>query len=353
MVSVVILDAGSSAKSTRDGQDDAGNSGFLSSDLFDSDVGESADDWIPNSYPLSENRLIVSSSGRVDPLSPINHIDTCFLCSLFTPVCLDQGLDRPIYPCRSLCEAVQAGCEGRMRTYGFSWPEMLNCSKYPVDNDMCIPPLTPTVKEPRQGICTTCNQVETVENIVDNFCRADFAVKTKIRKLRKGNLICKKTKIFKPSRLTRRDLDAMRRPRFALVQGPHEPTLVGDHLECCGHLRLQDKNRRYLIMGIKRDDKLIPTFIMPWKKKSKAFRGAVKMFKTLKCDDPKLVSYSMMSRQGNAAAAAAAASKKRSQDSRSRQNNRGGRSTLASQRKAGTGSPVQEAIKDNTDVRNL
>ena len=169
-------------------------------DVFDETAG-SVDDWLPNTFTLNENRLIVSS-GRGDPLSP--NIDTCvpipknmslchgveyskmrlpnllghdtmaeviqqsaswiplpntgchpdtrqFLCSLFTPVCLDQGLDRPIYPCRSLCEAVQAGCEGRMRTYGFSWPEMLNCSKYPVDNDMCIPPLTPTVQEPRQG----------------------------------------------------------------------------------------------------------------------------------------------------------------------------------------------------------
>jgi hypothetical protein len=169
--------------------------------VFDETASGAVDDWLPNTFTLNENRLIVSS-GRGDPLSP--NVDACvpipknmslchgveyskmrlpnllghdtmaeviqqsaswiplpntgchpdtrqFLCSLFTPVCLDQGLDRPIYPCRSLCEAVQAGCEGRMRTYGFSWPEMLNCSKYPVDNDMCIPPLTPTVQEPRQG----------------------------------------------------------------------------------------------------------------------------------------------------------------------------------------------------------
>lgn len=63
------------------------------------------------------------------------HSDTqLFLCSLFSPVCLD----RPIYPCRSLCEAVQKGCEGRMRAYGFPWPDMVRCDKFPVDNDMCI-----------------------------------------------------------------------------------------------------------------------------------------------------------------------------------------------------------------------
>jgi hypothetical protein len=33
--------------------------------------------------------------------------------------------------------------------------------------------------------------------------------------------------------------------------------------------------------------------------RSKAFKGAIKMFKNLNCDDPKLVSYSLMSRQGS------------------------------------------------------
>ncbi|PSN55878.1 Secreted frizzled-related protein 5 [Blattella germanica] len=65
------------------------------------------------------------------------HPDTqLFLCSLFSPVCLD----RPIYPCRSLCEKVRLGCEGRMKKYGFPWPEMFNCTKFPQDNDMCITP---------------------------------------------------------------------------------------------------------------------------------------------------------------------------------------------------------------------
>lgn len=57
-----------------------------------------------------------------------------FLCSLFAPVCLE----RPIYPCRSLCEKVKGGCEGVMQTYGFPWPSMLDCSRFPLDNDMCI-----------------------------------------------------------------------------------------------------------------------------------------------------------------------------------------------------------------------
>lgn len=57
-----------------------------------------------------------------------------FLCSLFAPVCLE----RPIYPCRSLCQKVKAGCEGTMKRHGYPWPSMLDCDKFPLDNDMCI-----------------------------------------------------------------------------------------------------------------------------------------------------------------------------------------------------------------------
>lgn len=76
------------------------------------------------------------------PLQNVHcHADTrLFLCALFSPVCLDH----PIYPCRSLCDKVRRGCEGRMRAYGFPWPEMFQCDKFPVDNDMCIASRTRT-----------------------------------------------------------------------------------------------------------------------------------------------------------------------------------------------------------------
>lgn len=76
------------------------------------------------------------------------HADTqLFLCSLFTPVCLES----PIYPCRSLCEAVRNGCESRMQTYSFPWPDMLRCDKFPLDNDMCI--TVQHTKSQRPGMC--------------------------------------------------------------------------------------------------------------------------------------------------------------------------------------------------------
>ena len=59
-----------------------------------------------------------------------------FLCSLFAPVCLDQ----PVYPCRSLCDAIKAGCEDRMLSYGYPWPDLLRCDQYPDNTDVCIRP---------------------------------------------------------------------------------------------------------------------------------------------------------------------------------------------------------------------
>ncbi|XP_010636849.1 secreted frizzled-related protein 5 [Fukomys damarensis] len=68
------------------------------------------------------------------------HSDTqVFLCSLFAPVCLD----RPIYPCRSLCEAVRSGCAPLMEAYGFPWPEMSDSPGRPRAGPGRMPPPTP------------------------------------------------------------------------------------------------------------------------------------------------------------------------------------------------------------------
>lgn len=205
------------------------------------------------------------------------HPDTqLFLCSLFSPVCLD----RPIYPCRSLCEKVKQGCEGRMTMYGYPWPEMFNCSKFPPDNDMCIAPQS-NYDPNSEERCLACNPVETYENILDNFCRADFALKTKIRRARKMMLKCKKPKVLKSSSELSKQL-------------PH-PVLFLEQSDTCCEEKMRNSREVYLIMGHSHGDaKLVPTFVMPWEKNSKPFRKAVRMFKKLNCSDPKLVSHSVI-----------------------------------------------------------
>lgn len=93
------------------------------------------------------------SSSWVPLLNVRCHPDTqLFLCSLFTPVCLE----RPIYPCRSLCVAVQTACEKRMTNYGYQWPEMLQCANFPEDNDMCLKALHSDHSEPEDHSAGSC-----------------------------------------------------------------------------------------------------------------------------------------------------------------------------------------------------
>lgn len=72
-----------------------------------------------------------------------------FLCSLFSPVCLDQ----PIWPCRSLCLEVKRGCEAPMASVGYPWPDMLDCEKLPSDNDLCIGVQTNRSSTQESGQC--------------------------------------------------------------------------------------------------------------------------------------------------------------------------------------------------------
>ncbi|XP_052832440.1 frizzled-1 [Octopus bimaculoides] len=65
------------------------------------------------------------------------HPDTkLFLCSLFTPICLEQVIN----PCNSLCTAVKQSCESIMVQWGYPWPKILGCDQFPLDHDLCIHP---------------------------------------------------------------------------------------------------------------------------------------------------------------------------------------------------------------------
>jgi len=208
------------------------------------------------------------------------HPDTqLFLCSLFSPVCLE----RPIYPCRSLCQAVRAGCEGRMQAYGFPWPPMLDCDKFPLDNDMCI--TSQSVRKSGQARNTAkqdctgkpCDQHLTAENILDNFCRADFVVKVRIAKVKPRKLIGKKAQVFRAWKGSRDEMRNLRNPKFEL--SPDE--------KCCADKAKHQRKGKYLVMG-KRGSRpgadLKPTFIVPWTK-SKEIKRARRMFKSMDCNN--------------------------------------------------------------------
>ncbi|KAF8564764.1 hypothetical protein P879_09554 [Paragonimus westermani] len=63
-----------------------------------------------------------------------------FLCALYAPVCVDEFQERLIHPCSDLCEDVRQSCLPKMLQFGFGWPEIVKCSRFPVSSTkMCIP----------------------------------------------------------------------------------------------------------------------------------------------------------------------------------------------------------------------
>uniref|UniRef100_T1JZ26 Uncharacterized protein n=1 Tax=Tetranychus urticae TaxID=32264 RepID=T1JZ26_TETUR len=54
-----------------------------------------------------------------------------FLCSMYTPICMEDYPGR-LPACRSVCERAHAGCAAIMLTYGFPWPESMDCNNFPV-----------------------------------------------------------------------------------------------------------------------------------------------------------------------------------------------------------------------------
>ncbi|XP_076371272.1 secreted frizzled-related protein 1-like isoform X2 [Tachypleus tridentatus] len=221
------------------------------------------------------------------------HPDTqLFLCSLFSPVCLD----RPIYPCRSLCEAVREGCERRMSTYGYPWPDMVRCDQFPLDNDMCITVQSTVEGEPVP--CIACNQPDTYENMIDNFCRADFVwcagckqpltlenllskfcaadfvIKTRIRRIQQNKMKCGRSRIltFNEDLMTKEELVA--------------PTFVHPNMtDCCGEMldSMKDKKNRVLIMGDKRETGLKTNLVLLWGNNTKVIKRMIRIAKKEKC----------------------------------------------------------------------
>ncbi|XP_077550067.1 secreted frizzled-related protein 5-like [Haemaphysalis longicornis] len=197
------------------------------------------------------------------------HPDTqLFLCSLFSPVCLE----RPIFPCRSLCEAVRLGCEATMAHYGYPWPDMVRCDKFPLDNDMCIGVQSAAAghsEDSASAACRACQQANTTESLVDNYCRADFVVRARVKRLQGSQLQCKRTRLLKLREgLPRRQL---RRP---VLKAP-------DFERCCGPLKGQ-----VLLMGQRADNgSLAPLLIVPWRRTT-AFRKALRLMRGVDCANP-------------------------------------------------------------------
>ena len=71
-----------------------------------------------------------------------------FLCSYYFPPCLKDLNCEGVGPCDTLCEQVRAGCEPLLLKRNYTWPDHLNCSKFPTTKSAdpyCIPATPPVV----------------------------------------------------------------------------------------------------------------------------------------------------------------------------------------------------------------
>lgn len=141
---------------------------------------------LPNLLDHDTINEVIEQSRPWNSLVSINcHPDAqIFLCSLFAPICL-ESFHPVIQPCRSLCQAVKQGCEGRMAKRGFPWPEMLQCDRFPLTNGMCIRPQADMTRS-GQRLCPPCSQPDTFEAIMDNYCSAASVMRINVRKTRKS-----------------------------------------------------------------------------------------------------------------------------------------------------------------------
>lgn len=213
------------------------------------------------------------ASSWVPLLNKNCHMGTqVFLCALFAPVCLD----RPIYPCRWLCEAVRDSCEPVMQFFGFYWPEMLKCDKFP-DGDVCLamtPPNATEASKP-QGttVCPPCDNELKSEAIIEHLCASEFALRMKIKEVKKENgdkkIVPRKKKPLKLGPLKKKEL---RKLVLYLKNGA----------DCPCH-QLDSLSHYFLIMGRKVKSQYLLTAIHKWDKKNKEFKNFMKRMKNHEC----------------------------------------------------------------------
>ena len=62
-----------------------------------------------------------------------------FLCTLYAPPCV-ANYTLTLKPCREMCEKAKLGCEDYMTKFQFSWPEYIDCWRFPAFNgaEACV-----------------------------------------------------------------------------------------------------------------------------------------------------------------------------------------------------------------------
>nr|NP_938176.1 secreted frizzled-related protein precursor [Danio rerio]AAM92772.1 secreted frizzled-related protein [Danio rerio] len=218
---------------------------------------------IPNHLEHEQMAEVLQQEWRWVPLlnkecSPDARI---FLCCLFAPIC--WPLDSPIYPCRSVCEAVRSGCAPLMKAYGFTWPESLHCDKFPVDNDLCISPQFINTLEPEDvKVCPPCEMEKKCATLMRQLSCSDYVIKRCIKEISTkkcgdSKLLGAKIKDFlKPwGKLMKKDIKILLKTTYK----------SGARCPCP---QLSNLNNTYLIMGQKVKCQLLLKTVEKWDRKN-------------------------------------------------------------------------------------
>ncbi|XP_017354276.1 secreted frizzled-related protein 2 [Cebus imitator] len=237
---------------------------------------------LPNLLGHETMKEVLEQAGAWIPLVMKQcHPDTKkFLCSLFAPVCLDD-LDETIQPCHSLCVQVKDRCAPVMSAFGFPWPDMLDCGRFPQDNDLCIPlassdHVLPTTTEEAPKVCEACKTKNDDDNdIMETLCKNDFALKIKVKEITYINgdtkiiLETKSKTIYKLNGVSEKDLKK-------------SVLWLKDSLQCTCE-EMNDINAPYLVMGQKQGGELVITSVKRWQKGQREFKRISRSIRKLQC----------------------------------------------------------------------
>lgn len=122
----------------------------------------------PNFMKQKSQQEAAADTALYLPLIRINcsPVLKLFLCSLYAPPCV-RNYSSTLRPCREMCEKAKSGCEDFMKRFSFSWPDYIDCWRFPsfngpeacvTDENYNVPPITsPPLQQPAYSLSPFAN----------------------------------------------------------------------------------------------------------------------------------------------------------------------------------------------------
>uniref|UniRef100_A0A3B5LI37 FZ domain-containing protein n=1 Tax=Xiphophorus couchianus TaxID=32473 RepID=A0A3B5LI37_9TELE len=179
-----------------------------------------------------------------------------FLCSLFSPICLD----RFISPCRSLCESVRDSCAPIMSCYGYPWPEILRCDQYPADH-LVFEFIKPIIQlrhwRPSVGMILVSTDMSPVTKTLLSL--SQFSLAAKLDVLKRGSLLGEQ------------------------IRSRIELWLERDATCVRNMTRQHPRGGTFLVTGTVQGERLVVNKAYAWQRQDRSLTAAVRKWKSHRC----------------------------------------------------------------------